>query len=103
MSIKDGRYVITQNGCPHCEDWKKENSSLIKNGKIKETNLSNLKEGSPWWSILENLAVEGTPSVVEIDGDKVCEIDFSTPEATFTKKCATIGSVQDIINQRIST
>ena len=99
MSIKDGKYVLTQKGCPHCESWKDDNKSLMSSGEIKEQKLDNLKEDSPWWGLMDNLGIEGTPSVVEIKGDKACEIDFMKPTSA-PRKCFNMGSVQDLINSR---
>jgi len=99
MKLKDGKYVLTQEECQFCTEFKEQNSGF-KDGSIKEIDIGKLKEKDKFWDIMNNLGIDGTPSIIEVTGDKICLVDHVT---NMTSKCTStkppVAAEDYIMNQ----
>jgi len=73
--MENGRYVITAKGCPHCETFKKVHKNRMK--EIKEIDISSAGENDEIWNIIDEMKIIGTPTVLDVKGKKICEIDVN--------------------------
>jgi len=85
--MKDGLHVVTARGCPHCKTFKERHKEDM--GRIDEIVIDDAKNDDDVWVVIEKLKIEGTPTVFEKKGDKVCELQLDDLESEV--QCASLS------------